>query len=793
MADFPATGPSKWTATPFLVLYVIGYVALVVWFKQVDVYHEHFSQSGSLVLVNNIFRVLFIFYLFWMVHAAGMLTLRLVAREAIFSVGLLDSLALGFFAGTGIFHLALLLLGFLNLYFVSVAVAITLPLVILSAFNVCAFFTQIRQMISVHFTAVRYSRLWPVKIIVGGALLGLLAVVVCLLLIVKGLYPAGGHDYFTHYFYYYQSVISHHGLKPNEVWYHFYYSKGAGLYFLGILLTDPLAPQLVTYCFIIAAALALFQLLRRLAPRSLWPWVGVVIYLGLYIYTPGPMENRVQGGWGDFEKLHELNAALIISLLWIVAGAAERRGRVALAWWGAAASATCAAVIINITVAAYVGAVFAILSLWYLARRQWRVAAVFIALGIVAGVLLAGTLIINFTATGLINDQGILWFWPFANIEKLQTWGALPSIITLHWATDRMVMDNRFLAGMPFSRQSLEFLFHALRLDLLWPLVAAGVVMTIDVIARRRHGPVAHHHAAVLTAAIVSFVLLAWTAGRDQPISFYRYSSFVIPIVIAAGVLLCNYQLTLAGQLFVRAFRGRLVPLAVLVGCGLMASVSYPAGAFSTIVGNATRFAIGQISIDTAYGTQTDWPGRVPWGAIYPGSRAAYDIVGPHVPIWSMHIHSYCMLPDCRMMSYGSFIMTSDLDRVMFGSPETARTALQKAGINYFLFSRELSEHVKMVDILPLSPLFSPDTIGRYLGIRWTDGKTALLTWTGPDTQPFDAAWIADYRKALANSPTAASFPYDAMREIYARLRTAPHPWQPFELPCKREHPTAMC
>ncbi len=780
-------------ASFFFAFYVGGYVALLIWFKQVDVYHSYFSTGGVLVLTNNLFRVLFILYLFWMVQTVGALVLQLVAGAAVETLGTLDRLALEFFTGTGGWHIAMLALGFSNLYLGPVAVAITLPLIVLSFQNVDATARRACQAVATYGSELQQSH-GRVIASIGVLLLTVpLVGVAGLLLLVKGLYPAGGHDYFTHYFYYYQSVIDHHGLWPNEVWYHFYYSKGAGLYFLGILLTDALAPQLVTYCFIIASAFALFQLLRRVAPRTLWPWAGAIIYLGLYIYTPGPEANRIQGGWGDFEKSHELNAALIISILWIVAGAAERRGRVALAWWSAAGSAICTAVVINTSIAAYIGAVFTLLAAWHFLAGRRRLSLAYIALAAVTAVTLIVMLAINYFATGLINDQGILWFWPFANVEKLRAWGALPLVITLHWATDRMVADNRFLAGEPYSIQSIKFLLSLLRTDILYPLFAGGFVATVAALVGRRWHIAAKHQAIVLLASLVAFGFLALSAGQEQPISFYRYSSFVIPITIAAGILLCNFPIVLTPAPSLGVVRDRLFPLVILSGCVAAAFASYPRGAFSTIMTNAWRFATGKYSIDIAYMTQNGWPGRVPWGAIYPGARGAYAVVGPQTPIWSMHVHNYCMLPDCRMMSYSSFIMTPDWDRLMYGTPESGRAVLQAAGLNYFLFSRELTEHVKLVDILPLSPLFSPDNIGRYLGIRWTDGKTALLTWLGPQTQPFDQSWLADYRRAVENSPTAKSFPIDAMREIYEQLRATPHPWRAFDLPCKRNRPNAMC
>jgi hypothetical protein len=192
-------------------------------------------------------------------------------------------------------------------------------------------------------------------------------------------------------------------------------------------------------------------------------------------------------------------------------------------------------------------------------------------------------------------------------------------------------------------------------------------------------------------------------------------------------------------------------------------------------VNGAFRFVSGRNSIDGAYTTQYG----PPWTAIYAGARGAYGVVGPGTPIWSFHIHTYCMLPDCLIETFMSFLMTRHWDHVMFGTPDEAKQLLQAAHFNYFLFSRE--DEIR--DPLPLSHLYSPDNIGNYLGIRWTDGTTTLLTWLGPDVAPLDQAWITSYRLAIQQSPTVQSFPYEAMKQIFTRLDATPHPWQATRLP----------
>ena len=131
-----------------------------------------------------------------------------------------------------------------------------------------------------------------------------------------------------------------------------------------------------------------------------------------------------------------------------------------------------------------------------------------------------------------------------------------------------------------------------------------------------------------------------------------------------------------------------------------------------------------------------------------------------------------------------SFSMADNWYRVMFGSAEEAKKILRRAGINYFLYSRELAgPGLGITDLLPLSNLFSPDHIAEHLALRWTDGTTSLLTWPGPDTRPLDDDWIAGYREGIGNSTRIKKFPLNATRDIYRRYDAMPHPWKPIPLP----------
>ncbi|HEY1745988.1 MAG TPA: hypothetical protein VGG11_04385, partial [Xanthobacteraceae bacterium] len=240
--------------------------------------------------------------------------------------------------------MALLGLGYLNLYTVPVAFVVTLPAIATSYAEARVVFGNIKQ------AAAESNALARRPGLLGGLMAGLIAAELAALLVVKGLYPDGGHDYYTHYFYYFEAVIENHGLWPNNVWYHYYYDKGAGLYFLGILLTDPLAPQLVTFTFFTAAASALYLTLRKIAPGTLWALIGLIQFISIYIYTPGSaLIYSVNGGWGEFEKTHEIIAALVIAAFWMAIETLSSIGEHRRLWLIATSTTIISAVLVNVT------------------------------------------------------------------------------------------------------------------------------------------------------------------------------------------------------------------------------------------------------------------------------------------------------------------------------------------------------------------------------------------------------------------------------------------------------------
>jgi hypothetical protein len=373
-----------------------------------------------------------------------------------------------------------------------------------------------------------------------------------------------------------------------------------------------------------------------------------------------------------------------------------------------------------------------------------------------------------------MSDQILDVAWKFADVERLHQWGVLPPLLVTMFGRAGMAAEGTTFVGV------MTLLVKTLRLEMFGPLLFLGIVASLVGRRRGRIAVAAPTQVLVVAVALSSAIAFALTTGIAQPVSFFRYTSFIIPIVLLCGVALVRVGAEADGQSG-RLLRHPMAPYTVVAACFIAAFISYhPRRAVMDAMLDTSRFAVGWYSIDQAYTTQKGFPVRASYGGIYPGARGAYEAVGPNVPILSLSIHSYCMLPDCRVETWSSFVTSPDWDRLMFGSPEEGRDTLQSAGLNYVLFSTDLYLNN---DPLLLSQLLAPNNIARYFGIRWTDGTSSLLTWLGPGITPLDEAWLVRYRRAVADSGALQSFPLESFRTIYARLRATPHPWHSFVPP----------
>jgi hypothetical protein len=739
---------------------ICGFIGVVAWFGGVDFYHRHFFDTGPVVAADNLVRMVFVVVFSWLIYAPGAAAAALImSADERAALTPPERAVLGFGMGVGIWHVAMLILGLLGLYDRPVIVGLCLAVVVASSRHFANTAIAQWRALAVGFAELRRGRATPERI--GVILIGVTAV---WLLLLRGLFPGGGGDYYTHYFYYYLEVLKNHGLAPNDVWYHYYYSKGSGLAFLGMLLTDPEAPALTTYPCVVFAAVAIATLAARMAPNSLWPAAGAVIYLFYYLVS-----FSADGG-GQFQKDHEEIAALVALTAWALC--MERR--VAPRPFRIMAAATAiAAALVTPPIAILLGFFVGLLAAWSMVRRRWSdMWGYSVVVAAIASAVLA-VFVVSYLQTGLASDQALDLMLRFADPARLDRWGVIPQIIAVAW-----IRDNYLQWEQPFGRATLQEIADFLRLRFLWPFLSGPLIAVVvlrmsgalsgwwrlAVPRDARSAALAKQTAWRLVAMVLLLAAVAVVAGRAQSFSFARLSSFFVPVQVmlamAGSVWALNWPLTRRDDAVLRL----IVPALLLVGT--LVAWQSPAHWTSSLrreTANAMRFLAGSYSLAQAYSHANS---RFPFGAINPGALAAAQQLPYGTPIWSTNVDSYCMVPGCLIESVISFKMSGRLDEILGGDPELAKLRLQQAGLDYFLFMKDY----RMIDLLPFSRLFAPETIGHYLGVKWSDGSTYLLTWIGPDTTPIGSDFLDAYTRRRAEPEVVRWFRFDELAPLIATI-----------------------
>jgi len=766
----PGHSPRIGTTSALVVGLLSSYMAVVLWFNLVDFYHRHFFDTGPIVVVNNVARILFVAILSWLIYATGAGVVRLISSShAEVKLTPAERAVLCFGIGVGVWHVFMLILGVLNLYYRSVIVGLCLVVLIASSLHFANVVIVGWRALAMHLDELRERRASPQTI--GGALVMAAA---AWLLLRRGLYPGGGGDYYTHYFYYYLEVLKNHGLAPNDVWYHYYYSKGSGLTFLGMLLTDPESPALTTFPCVIFAALAIATLAARMIPNSLWPAAGALVYLLYYLlgYSQGHAE-------AEFQKDHELAAALVVLTAWALC--MEQIGPTRSFRVMACACAVAAAIVTQ-AIGILLGFFVALLCAGSFLRRRWDDAVGYGAIaGSTAAVVLA-VFVLNYLSTGLANDQPLGPMLYFADFGRLDRWGVIPQVITIAW------IRNNYEAVVPsFGALIVIVLARFMRLGGLWPFFLAPVITAVvlrftgvlaldrrSLLATLKPTSFAARSAMKLAALLVFFVAVAIVAGRVQHVSFARLSTFFVPLVVMFGTA-GSALVIAASQSHHRRYSLTTVTLPVALLVGVLASWQVTVHWTKRVPGETARvirFLSGYYSLARAYAHAE---GPFPFGGLNPGALAAARQLPDGTPIWSTNVDSYCMAPGCLIESVVSFKVSGRLDEILGDDPELAKRRLQEAGLNYFLFMKDY----RMLDLLPFSRLFSPEMIGRYLGVKWTDGSTFLLTWTGPETTPIGSDFLDAYTRRRNEPDASRWFQFDELASrivsISPRLRVNTH------------------
>jgi hypothetical protein len=474
-------------------------------------------------------------------------------------------------------------------------------------------------------------------------------------------------------------------------------------------------------------------------------------------------------GGSEFQKDHEEIAALVVLTAWALC---MERCAPPLPFRIMAALSAIAAAIVTQAVGVLLSVFVGLLCAWSILRRRWREMWAYGAVAAAIGAVVLAVFVLSYMQTGMASDQPLDLMLRFADVERLDRWGVIPQVIAVAW-----IRDNYLALAPPLGWGVFKQLFQFMRLRGLWPfligpIVAAIVIYVVDRftlwkrprLSNPTEASVAGAIAARLAALLLFFIAVALLAGRAQSISFERLSSFFVPLLvlfaIAYGAWLLNGKLQSRGDPWTWTVLPAVLLIAVL---GAWQGKYHWSRQLPAETANILRFFSGRFSLADAYAHADS---GYAFGAINPEALKAARQLPYGTPIWSTNVDSYCMVPGCLIEDVISFKMSGRLDDILGGDPELAKQRLQEAGLNYFLFMKDY----RIIDLLPFSRLFAPDTIGRYLGVKWSDGSTFLLTWIGPDTTPIGPDFLDAYERRRAEPDALRWFRFDELAPLIATI-----------------------
>lgn len=775
-----AAAPGRWWTFAAAALLLAAYAAMVGFFRLADVFHAHYFQiSPALALAYNAARLTLGLLFFWSCIGLGHAATRglgLTARrgpEAQAVTGL-ERLLLDFFVGgilLGCFWYALGLLGLLR-WHVAVGVQALVLLVgaplmggLLRSFAAWAAPGRRAQAARQAWKTLRKS---PVEaagravhvllvLLAGGFMLAAFAL--------NALVPGGTEDVNIHYFPYLVQVLTTGTTFPgagSNVWYHFYYTKSQGLFFAAALLSDPLAPQIISGVYAAAAGLCVYALLRMpLLPRAL-PLAGLIAFSAAFLTNANFIFHQ---------KNHIVMLGNLAGLLWLCTRLWQAApGFTVLGWknWRLLAvyAMLGAGCILNAPSAFAVSLPLAggllVFALPFRARRAAAPGLFALCAGLCLGLGL--TFLINYGLTGMAEINPLRVFWRHANLAALSKVVSPYLMVLLDQGSGEVGNLGALRLKALFKAHYHARIFkpaHMAGVFALTPLVAAALcgAMALRPADAGMRAVLRRLRETALPSLLWIVVIVAVGLGTRQEESYVRFTGFaMLPLLVLA---MCFWQLLLCGPALHPRLGGLVTGcFALVLAANCLATV--PERLPQEDRDAAEAFLAGRFTIAQQY-SRLD--------VLWPPAHEIRAVIPKDARVRLMHIGppTASMAPYAPMETDINFSLRGDWHVVMFSPAEQARARLEAQRLDYFLFDTSRA----FFDLLIQSPLFAPESLQRNFKVLWRNGDVFLLTWAdpgqaadpSPDMRDLLDRWPGCMAYSEKQRPTKAL--YDRVRHIY--------------------------
>jgi hypothetical protein len=707
----PSAGRSLVQVVAVGVLMVAQFLAVSGFLLHFQPGGAGFEQKGGLLLVYHVSRLGLLANLLVLCYSAGYFILRACKIEPSGSLAAAHrSFILCFFLGASALGLAYAILGLAGLLRPPSAFLFAIPILLFS-YTPLAALTRGRERKDKASAAGFFCNRGLVSIVIAAAVVSIVFFILLRVLFI----PAADTNIWEHYLHYYRVVLAAGSTQPNEVWHHFFNSKGGGLVFLASLLSDYFAVQVVSACFLFVSALIIYDILRQYCRTAPWAWLGVTLY---FAYLSGDFAS------GAMFRVH----GIIL-------------GYASLALWGAiwlrrSSDNTAKRLLIPLSICLfYFGfyqpaatAIFpAALLLFAASSRAAGERVRFDRFAILAVAVICGTtlvFLINWAYTGLPEITPMRLLWRVADQAKAaQVFGT--GGIDFFLAVDND-LDNptpwyaRALWGMrePVSKQ-----VTILTLTCLLVLLARATLRY------RVRKPLTAANRLLVQVLAFTVPFSVFSMAIPSP-SLYRMGLYTVVFVIVMMVVIwkCSIDILLKGK-----YRFALTSLIITLGAA--SSIAHAGKKIPIREWHAVSDHIkGKSSLKDAFVAMEAASVSPPVVSVAFMSEVR-KLIGSEPRILSLTYdagYSY-LLPAGGVVSEPTYAIVDDPRKMLSRSPADVAAYLQARGIQYLL----INLRSRVFSTLCFSRLLYPDEASAHLSLVYRSGDIFVLSLRdGSNTKP---------------------------------------------------------
>jgi len=781
-------GKSWWKSIAVAAVLAIIYFLIFIWFRMFDVWDINKDPSTIKMLSWVVLRIVFLGIMCIICITIGKVALIGFSKDSA-DLTVTEKMLLNFFIGGALLRIIMYFIGICGLYKGIFVFCFTFPALILFPF--------VYDVKEVYCDCIDGLTKNPLENIIYAGIWFIAILILSIIYVAHCQYSFDG-DYLTHYGPYYNAVIQSGSLAPNEWWYQYFYSKGAGLFYYSMLITDRSGPLLVSFLHLIAVSLLIYAIVSRVSGNRLWGISAAIFILGMMAW---PID-------GFYIKHHCETGSLIFatSVATVLFYVSPRHRNISFATVCILQSSL---VLYSLQASIYTAVFVCIFGMLSIRNHDYISALRYFVAIIITATVSLGSLLYNFWLTGLYEITPFRVFLRFWNQKVFSKWvspylmlylseGSSPDLGSLGFAGKS---QNIFMYARLFRLE--KFVLSPSFWFILIGVIAAYVIHKnsswiisqatkgffgffvsdqppIDVklytstkeshynfygyrlfatqedsqySAFRRLSIIYYLLFPAITMCLLVFVVYLTV---NQPVSIIRMSEFVsifVTITVISFIMLVVFSIS--NPIFCRAI-SVLVPIAISLSMCSMVLTNGHNGKIRIPL----KFAFGLSSLAEVSPSQTICLTQM---------KELKRIAGPGSRIVSLNLdtdYGVLFLEYPGIITEVSYSFGNSWHQIVFGAPDIAKQTLQQQEINYFLVNLQSP----FFGSLPFSPLFSGDSLVKNFRVLWRSKDTFLLTWNNaPSSIDNDFCNLWNNAMTIA-MPTVMDGKQDYGKQLYERI-----------------------